>query len=139
MITIDGTSGNVYLGEIPTVEPDFTHELSILLAWADETATLKVMANADTEEDASRALRYGAQGIGLCRTERMFNAVDRLPVVVEMIMAETPEQRQAALDKLLPMQRSDFQALFETMAPKPVTIRLLDPPIHEFLPTNGSY
>ncbi|QEP44708.1 pyruvate, phosphate dikinase [Ectothiorhodospiraceae bacterium BW-2] len=135
MITIDGTSGNVYLGEIPTVEPDFTHELSILLAWADETATLKVMANADTEEDASRALRYGAQGIGLCRTERMFNAVDRLPVVVEMIMAETPEQRQAALDKLLPMQRSDFQALFETMAPKPVTIRLLDPPIHEFLPT----
>jgi pyruvate,orthophosphate dikinase len=93
------------------------------------------MANADTAIDASRALKYGAMGIGLCRTERMFNAVDRLPVVIEMIVAETPEQRQAALDKLLPMQRSDFKAILEVMAPKPVTIRLLDPPIHEFLPT----
>jgi pyruvate, orthophosphate dikinase len=135
MITIDGSSGNVYLGEIPMVEPDFTEELNRLLRWADETAYLKVMANADTATDASRALKYGAMGIGLCRTERMFNAVDRLPVVIEMIVAETPAQRQAALDKLLPMQRSDFKAILEVMAPRPVTIRLLDPPIHEFLPT----
>jgi pyruvate,orthophosphate dikinase len=135
MITIDGSSGNVFLGEIPMVEPDFTEELNRLLRWADETAYLRVMANADTAVDASRALKYGAMGIGLCRTERMFNAVDRLPVVIEMIVAESPEQRQAALDKLLPMQRSDFKAILEVMAPKPVTIRLLDPPIHEFLPT----
>jgi pyruvate,orthophosphate dikinase len=135
MITIDGSSGNVFLGEIPMVEPDFTEELNRLLRWADETAYLQVMANADTAVDASRALKYGAMGIGLCRTERMFNAVDRLPVVIEMIVAESPEQRQAALDKLLPMQRSDFKAILEVMAPKPVTIRLLDPPIHEFLPT----
>ncbi|MCU7844787.1 MAG: pyruvate, phosphate dikinase [Candidatus Thiodiazotropha sp. (ex Monitilora ramsayi)] len=135
MITIDGSSGNVFLGEIPMVEPDFTEELNRLLRWADETAYLRVMANADTATDASRALKYGAMGIGLCRTERMFNAVDRLPVVIEMIVAETPEQRQAALDKLLPMQRGDFKAILEVMSPKPVTIRLLDPPIHEFLPT----
>jgi pyruvate,orthophosphate dikinase len=135
MITIDGGSGNVFLGEIPMVEPDFTEELNRLLRWADETAYLRVMANADTAIDAERALKYGAMGIGLCRTERMFNAVDRLPVVIEMIVAESPEQRQAALDKLLPMQRGDFKAILEVMAPKPVTIRLLDPPIHEFLPT----
>ncbi|MEJ2452754.1 MAG: pyruvate, phosphate dikinase [Candidatus Thiodiazotropha sp.] len=137
MITIDGSSGNVYLGEIPMVEPDFTEELNRLLRWADEAAYLRVMANADTAIDAGRALKYGAMGIGLCRTERMFNAVDRLPVVIEMIVAETPAQRQAALDKLLPMQRGDFKAILEVMAPKPVTIRLLDPPIHEFLPTES--
>ncbi len=134
LITIDGSSGNVYLGEIPTVEPEFTSELTTLLTWADEVAHLKVMANADTAPDATRAIRYGAKGIGLCRTERMFNAVERLPVVIEMIVAETEGQRQVALDKLLPMQRADFKALFEAMAPYPVTIRLLDPPIHEFLP-----
>ncbi|MBK1645938.1 pyruvate, phosphate dikinase [Thiocapsa imhoffii] len=134
VITIDGTSGKVYLGAIPTVEPDFTPELDVLLAWADEQARLKVMANADTPEDARAARKYGAVGIGLARTERMFNDVERLPVVIEMIVAETPEQRQAALDKLLPLQRKDFRDLFEVMAPNPVTIRLLDPPIHEFLP-----
>jgi pyruvate, orthophosphate dikinase len=134
VITIDGTSGQVYLGAIPTVEPDFTPELDVLLGWADEVAKLKVMANADTPEDARRARRYGAVGIGLARTERMFNDVERLPIVIEMIVAETPEQRQAALDKLLPLQRKDFRDLFEVMAPNPVTIRLLDPPIHEFLP-----
>ncbi|MCG7865243.1 MAG: pyruvate, phosphate dikinase [gamma proteobacterium symbiont of Stewartia floridana] len=135
MITIDGSSGNVYLGKIPMVEPDFTEELNRLLRWADEVAYLRVMTNADTPTDAKRALKYGAMGIGLCRTERMFNAVDRLPVVIEMIVAETPEQRQAALDKLLPMQRGDFKSILEVMSPRPVTIRLLDPPIHEFLPT----
>jgi pyruvate,orthophosphate dikinase len=135
MITIDGSSGNVYLGQVPMVEPDFSDELKLLLQWADEVAYLRVMANADTPVDADRALKFGARGIGLCRTERMFNAVDRLPVVIEMIVAETVEQREAALDRLLPMQRDDFRGLFETMAPRPVTIRLLDPPIHEFLPT----
>ncbi len=133
-ITLDGSSGRVYIGAIPTVEPDFTPELSTLLAWADEVARLKVMANADTPEDARNARKYGAVGIGLARTERMFNASERLPVVIEMIVAETPEQRQAALDALLPLQRQDFRELFEVMSPHPVTIRLLDPPIHEFLP-----
>jgi len=136
-ITIDGTSGNIYEGEIRTVEPEFTNELHTLLNWADDTAKLKVMANADTESAAERALKYGAKGIGLCRTERMFNSSDRLPVVIEMIVSESEEQRQAALDKLLPMQRADFKALFKTMAPMPVIIRLLDPPIHEFLPSEN--
>ena len=135
LITIDGTSGNVYMGEIPMVEPDFSPELQTLLRWADETARLKVMANADIEDDAQRALKYGAMGIGLCRTERMFNASDRLPIVIEMITASTGAQRQHALDRLLPIQREDFKALFKVMAPRPVTIRLLDPPLHEFLPS----
>ncbi|MGA7980025.1 MAG: pyruvate, phosphate dikinase [Chromatiaceae bacterium] len=134
VITLDGTTGKVYLGAIPTVEPDFTPELGTLLGWADAAAKLKVMANADTPDDARRALKYGAVGIGLARTERMFNDVERLPIVIEMIVAETPEQRQAALDRLLPLQRADFRELFEVMSPNPVTIRLLDPPIHEFLP-----
>jgi pyruvate,orthophosphate dikinase len=133
-ITLDGSSGRVYIGAIPTVEPDFTPELSTLLGWADEIARLKVLANADTPDDARNARKYGAVGIGLARTERMFNASERLPVVIEMIVAETPEQRQAALDALLPLQRNDFRELFEVMSPHPVTIRLLDPPIHEFLP-----
>jgi len=135
MITIDGTSGNVYLGQVPTLEPKFTEELVTLLSWADERSRLKVMANADIPEDAARARSYGAMGIGLCRTERMFNATDRLPIVLEMIISETMEQRQAALDKLLPFQRGDFIELLKTMSPDPVTIRLLDPPIHEFLPS----
>ncbi|MCP5418794.1 MAG: pyruvate, phosphate dikinase [Chromatiaceae bacterium] len=134
LITIDGTSGNVYSGKVPTVEPEFSSELNTLLTWADEVAELKVLANADTPLDARRALGYGARGIGLCRTERMFNAVDRLPVVIDMIVAETEHQRQAALDRLLPIQRTDFKELLEAMAPNPVIIRLLDPPIHEFLP-----
>ncbi len=135
LITIDGSSGKVYLGELPMMEAEFTPELETLLQWADEAACLKVMANADTKEDAQRALKYGAMGIGLCRTERMFNTSERLPLVIEMIVAENGEQRQQALDRLLPIQRSDFQGLFETMAPAQVTIRLLDPPIHEFLPS----
>ncbi len=133
-ITLDGTSGRIYLGEVPMVEADFSEELKTLLSWADDAARLQVMANADTPDDARRALKYGAMGIGLCRTERMFNASDRLPIVLDMIVADTTEQRQAALDRLLPIQRSDFKGLFTEMAPRPVTIRLLDPPIHEFLP-----
>ncbi|MDD3519294.1 MAG: PEP-utilizing enzyme, partial [Chromatiales bacterium] len=137
LITIDGTTGNVYLGEVPMIEAEFTAELATLLAWADETARLKVMANADTPDDAERALKFGAMGIGLARTERMFNAVERLPIVVEMIVAENAADRQAALNKLLPIQREDFKGIFKAMAPRPVTIRLLDPPIHEFLPSEN--
>ncbi len=135
VITLDGTTGNVYLGEVAMIEADFTPELDTLLSWADAMAKLKVMANADTPTDAEHALKYGAMGIGLCRTERMFNAVERLPIVVEMIVAESIGDRQVALNKLLPIQRADFAGIFKVMAPRPVTIRLLDPPIHEFLPS----
>ena len=135
VITIDGSTGDVYAGEVPTVEAEFSEEMSTLLAWADEVARLKVLANADTPEAAARARGFGAVGIGLCRTERMFNGTDRLPIVQEMILAETPEQRQAALDRLLPIQRSDFKGIFKAMKGLPVTVRLLDPPMHEFLPT----
>ncbi|MBI4962008.1 MAG: pyruvate, phosphate dikinase [Desulfomonile tiedjei] len=134
VITIDGATGKVYLGQVATVEPEFSPQLNTLLGWADEMARLGVMANADTPEDAERAREYGAVGIGLVRTERMFNAPDRLPIVIEMILAETPEERQAALDQLLPIQRSDFKGILKVMSPYPVTVRLLDPPIHEFLP-----
>ena len=134
VLTLDGTSGNIYLGAVPTVETGFSTELTTLLEWADNAARLKVMANADTPHDAARALQYGAQGIGLCRTERMFNASERLPIVIDMIVADTGEQRQAALDRLLPIQRADFHDVLKIMSPRPVTVRLLDPPIHEFLP-----
>jgi len=135
IITLDGANGNVYLGAIPTIEAHFSDELNVLLEWADEAADLKVMANADTPEAARKAHEYGAMGIGLCRTERMFNASDRLPIVIDMILANSNEDRQAALDKLLPIQRADFIELFTVMSPDPVTVRLLDPPMHEFLPT----
>lgn len=134
-ITIDGGTGYVYKGVIPTVEPEFSNELKTLLSWADEASRLKVMANADTPDTAAKAIQFGAVGIGLCRTERMFNASDRLPIVVEMIIANTEHERQQALDQLLPIQKKDFKEIFITMAPHPVTVRLLDPPIHEFLPT----
>jgi pyruvate,orthophosphate dikinase len=137
VITLDGTTGDVYLGSVPMIEAEFSSELVTLLGWADETARLKVMANADTPSDAEHALKYGAMGIGLCRTERMFNDLERLPVVIEMIVAETTADRQAALNKLLPIQREDFKGIFKAMAPRPVTIRLLDPPIHEFLPSEN--
>jgi pyruvate,orthophosphate dikinase len=135
VITIDGSTGNVFIGEIPTIPPTFSEELKILLSWADAIAQLHVMANADTPDAAKRAVEYGAMGIGLCRTERMFNDVDRLPIVIDMILANSPEERQAALDKLLPIQRGDFKGVFTVMSPRPVTVRLLDPPLHEFLPT----
>jgi pyruvate,orthophosphate dikinase len=125
----------VYAGEVPTVEPEFSEELVTLLSWADEISRLKVMANADTPNDAARAREFGAMGIGLCRTERMFNSTDRLPIVQEMILAETLEERQSALDRLLPIQRADFKGIFKAMKGLPVTVRLLDPPMHEFLPT----
>lgn len=134
-ITIDGANGNVYLGEIDTVPSHFSDELRTLLSWADEISDLKIMCNADTMESASLASNYGAMGIGLCRTERMFNAQDRLPLVIDMILAKDKTDRQRALDVLRPIQRGDFKDLFKVMSPRPVTIRLLDPPIHEFLPS----
>ncbi|HRJ31789.1 MAG TPA: pyruvate, phosphate dikinase [Cyclobacteriaceae bacterium] len=134
-ITIDGGTGHVYQGVIPTVDPVFSNDLKTLLGWADEVAQLKVFANADTPAAAKKAVEFGAMGIGLCRTERMFNDVDRLPIVVEMILATTPKEREAALNRLKDMQRADFKEIFTVMAPRPVTVRLLDPPIHEFLPT----
>ncbi len=137
LITIDGTTGAVFLGEVAMIEAEFSPELNILLSWADELARLGVMANADTPDDAARAVKFGAVGIGLCRTERMFNGAERLPIMVEMIVAETKADRQAALNKLLPIQREDFNGIFKVMTPRPVTIRLLDPPIHEFLPTEN--
>ncbi|MDJ0910298.1 MAG: pyruvate, phosphate dikinase [Woeseiaceae bacterium] len=135
VITLDGATGEVYIGTIPTLPPHFSDSLIELLSWADEIADLKVMANADTPEAATSAREYGAMGIGLCRTERMFNAVDRLPIVIDMILANTEEERKAVLDKLLPIQRADFIKIFTVMSPDPVTVRLLDPPMHEFLPT----
>jgi pyruvate,orthophosphate dikinase len=117
------------------VEPEFFAELVTLLSWADASARLKVFANADTPADAARARQYGATGIGLCRTERMFNDPQRLHIVQEMILADSTEARRAALERLLPMQRDDFKGIFKAMAGLPVTIRLLDPPMHEFLPT----
>ena len=135
IITLDGGSGMVYPGAIDTIQAHFPEELKTLLGWADETADLKVMANADTPAAARTAREYGAMGIGLCRTERMFNASDRLPIVIDMILADTEADRQLALDRLMPIQRDDFVALFSEMSPNPVTVRLLDPPMHEFLPT----
>jgi pyruvate,orthophosphate dikinase len=135
MITIDGTTGAVYLGMVATIEPEFVEDLLVLLEWADELSDLKVMANADTPEAAEKSKKYGAMGIGLCRTERMFNQPERLPIVQEMILADTKEERQDALDRLLPFQRNDFKEIFKIMEGLPVTIRLLDPPIHEFLPS----
>jgi pyruvate,orthophosphate dikinase len=135
VVTIDGGTGHVYAGEVPTVEPEFSPELNVLLDWADKVARMEVRANADTPGDAAKARTFGAKGIGLCRTERMFNSTDRLPIVQEMILAESLEERQAALDRLLPIQRNDFKGIFKAMKGLPVTVRLLDPPMHEFLPT----
>ena len=135
VITIDGSTGYIYSGEVPTIEAVFSEELSTLLRWADETAVLKVMANADTPVDVTKARQFGAMGVGLCRTERMFNDVDRLPIVQRMILASTPQGRQEAIDTLLPIQRDDFKSIFKIMQGLPVTIRLLDPPLHEFLPS----
>jgi pyruvate, orthophosphate dikinase len=133
-ITIDGGTGRVVIGEVPLVPPQINEDFETILGWADELRRLKVRANADTPEDAAKARDFGAQGIGLCRTEHMFMAEDRLPVMREMIMASGEDERRAALDKLLPHQQSDFEGIFEAMAGLPVTIRLLDPPLHEFLP-----
>ncbi|MFX1556006.1 MAG: pyruvate, phosphate dikinase, partial [Promethearchaeota archaeon] len=133
-ITIDGTTGRVIEGKVRLVEPEIKGEFSELLDMADHIKGLGVRANADTPVDAKKALEFGAEGIGLCRTEHMFMAQDRLPVVQAMIMARKQEDRQDALNKILPWQKQDFYEIFKIMEGKPVTIRLLDPPLHEFLP-----
>jgi len=133
-LTIDGSTGEVYAGKVPTIEPQIDEDLNNLLTWADEIRTLGIRANVDTPEAAQKALTLGAEGIGLCRTERMFNAPDRLSIVQEMILADTNEKRHEAIQRLLPFQRKDFKEILKTMEGKPVTVRLLDPPLHEFLP-----
>jgi len=133
-ITIDGSTGNVYLGSIQLVEPELSNELKTLLAWADSMKRLGVRANADTVEAARIARNYGAKGIGLCRTERMFNSEDRLPILIRMIMAKSKEERVKALEELIPYLRNDVKEILHVMEGYPVTIRLLDPPLHEFLP-----
>ena len=134
LISIDGASGNVILGAVDLVPPQINENFQAIVGWADEIRRLGVRTNADTPEDAEKAREFGAEGIGLCRTEHMFMAEDRLPVVREMIMSGSKEERVAALDKLLPFQQGDFEGIFEAMHGLPVTIRLLDPPLHEFLP-----
>jgi pyruvate,orthophosphate dikinase len=135
VITIDGTSGKVWLGTVPMVQPEISSNMTVVLNWADAIRSLGVRTNADTPADAATALKFGAEGIGLCRTERMFNAADRIGIFQEMILADTPQDRAAALHKLQPLQKTDFKELFRVMQGLPVTIRLLDPPLHEFLPS----
>ncbi len=134
VLTIDGGTGRVFVGEVPLVPPQINDDFETILSWADAQRRLKVRANADNPEDALRARDFGAEGIGLCRTEHMFFGDERLPVMQEMILADTESGRRSALDRLLPFQQADFEGIFEAMAGLPVTIRLLDPPLHEFLP-----
>ena len=134
MLTIDGGTGRVIVGTVPLVPPQINEDFETILGWADGVRRLKVRANADNESDSAKAREFGAQGIGLCRTEHMFFGEERLPVMQEMILASDEQGRRDALDRLLPFQQSDFEAIFEAMAGLPVTIRLLDPPLHEFLP-----
>ncbi len=135
-ISIDGSTGNIYDGLIPTADASIGGEFGRVMAWADKYRTLQVRTNADTPADAAQAKKLGAEGIGLCRTEHMFFDEDRIPAIREMICSDTVEQRKKALDKLEPMQQSDFEAIYEAMEGCPVTIRFLDPPLHEFVPTD---
>jgi pyruvate, orthophosphate dikinase len=134
VITIDGSTGEVMLGEVPTIQPELSGDFAILMAWADELRRMTVRTNAETPLDARTARKFGAEGIGLCRTEHMFFEAGRIVAMREMILAETEQERRAALAKIEPMQRQDFVELFTIMTGLPVTIRLLDPPLHEFLP-----
>ncbi len=134
-ISLDGSTGKIYGEAIPTVDASIGGEFGRIMAWADEYRTLQVRTNADTPADAKQAAKFGAEGIGLCRTEHMFFDSDRIPAIREMICSDTVEQREAALQKLLPMQQGDFEKLYEALEGKPVTIRFLDPPLHEFVPT----
>ena len=134
-ISIDGTTGNIYDGAIKTVDATIAGEFGRVMAWADKFRTLKVRTNADTPADAKKARELGAEGIGLCRTEHMFFEEDRIAAFREMICSDTVEEREAALEKILPYQQGDFEALYEALEGNPVTIRFLDPPLHEFVPT----
>jgi pyruvate,orthophosphate dikinase len=133
-ISLDGSTGNVYGEQLPTVEPEMAGDFATFMEWADEIRDLRVRTNADTPNDAATALKFGAEGIGLCRTEHMFFEADRITAFRKMIVSSSEEQRRKALDEILPVQRKDFEGLFEAMEGRPVTIRLLDPPLHEFLP-----
>ena len=133
-VSIDGSTGEVMLGQVPTQEPELSGDFAILMSWADEIRTLNVRTNADTPHDSAVAREFGAEGIGLCRTEHMFFEGDRINIVREMILADDEQGRRRALEKLLPIQRGDFEGIFNAMAGLPVTVRLLDPPLHEFLP-----
>jgi pyruvate,orthophosphate dikinase len=133
-VSIDGNTGNVYLGKLPTEEATISGDFAVIMEWADKYRQMGVRANADNPHDAGVALSFGAEGVGLTRTEHMFFAEDRIPAVREMIVASNVEQRKKALAKILPMQRGDFEGIFKAMKGLPVTIRLLDPPLHEFLP-----
>jgi pyruvate,orthophosphate dikinase len=135
LIAIDGSAGQVTADDVPLEEPEVTEHFQTVLEWSDGLRRLGVRANADTPEDAAKAREFGAEGIGLCRTEHMFMAADRQPKMRAMIMAETEDERRRALGELLPLQQSDFEGLFDQMSGLPVTIRLLDPPLHEFLPS----
>ncbi|SCP96677.1 pyruvate, phosphate dikinase [Anaerobium acetethylicum] len=134
-ISLDGSTGNIYLGDIKTVEAEISGNFDRIMKWADEFRSLKVRTNADTPEDAANAIKFGAEGIGLCRTEHMFFEADRIPKIRKMILSKTVEAREEALNELIPFQRDDFKALYEVMEGRPVTIRFLDPPLHEFVPT----
>ncbi|HTE83054.1 MAG TPA: pyruvate, phosphate dikinase, partial [Reyranella sp.] len=138
IITLDGSTGEIILGVVPTVQPEMSGDFAELMAWADEVRTLGIRANAETPLDAGQARKFGAEGIGLCRTEHMFFEGDRIAAVREMILADDEKARRVALAKIQPMQRQDFIGLFEIMADLPVTIRLLDPPLHEFLPKTNA-
>jgi pyruvate,orthophosphate dikinase len=133
-ITIDGATGRVFLGKVPTVEPELSDDFRRIMAWADEFRTMGVRTNADTPQDALKAREFGAEGIGLCRTEHMFFGDERIRAVREMILSRTAADREASLNRILPMQREDFEGIFRAMDGFPVTVRLLDPPLHEFLP-----
>ncbi len=134
-ISLDGSTGNIYVGDIPTVEASISGNFDRIMKWADEIRTLKVRTNADTPADAANAVKFGAEGIGLCRTEHMFFEADRIPKIRKMILSKTVEAREAALNELIPFQKGDFKGLYEVMEGRPVTIRFLDPPLHEFVPT----
>ena len=134
-ISIDGSTGNIYDGIIPTVDASIAGEFGRIMGWADKYRTLQVRTNADTPRDAAKAVELGAEGIGLCRTEHMFFEADRIAAFREMICSDTVEEREEALEKILPYQQGDFEKLYETLEGKPVTIRFLDPPLHEFVPT----
>ncbi len=134
MISVDGSTGNVYDGLIPTVEASISGDFARLMGWADAVRTLKVRTNADTPRDTKQAVKFGAEGIGLCRTEHMFFEASRIAAVREMILADTKEQREKALAKILPMQQGDFEAMYKALEGRPMTVRYLDPPLHEFVP-----
>jgi pyruvate,orthophosphate dikinase len=138
IISIDGSTGFVYGTKVPTTDATVSGDFGILMGWVDAARHIKVRTNADTPKDAQQAVIFGAEGIGLCRTEHMFFGEDRIPAMREMIVSKTVEDRKKALAKLLPMQREDFIGLYEAMQGRPVTIRFLDPPLHEFLPTKDS-